>query len=104
MKVLQNEITGTQISFATNFGGELSFILSFNFSYWDLINFPYFVDTTERGDKGWKQAQRQDEDRVTFHITLLYCMFELVKADGGPPNRECVDMLKKSNTYTKEIS
>jgi len=31
MKVLQNEITGTQISFATNFGGELSFILSFHF-------------------------------------------------------------------------
>jgi hypothetical protein len=41
------------------------------------------VDTTERGDKR---------------------MFDLVKTDGGPPNRECVDMLKKSNTYTKEIS
>jgi hypothetical protein len=31
-------------------------------------------------------------------------MFDLVKADGGPSNRECVDMLKKSKTYTKEIS
>jgi hypothetical protein len=24
------------------------------------------VDTTERGDRGWKEAQRQGEDRVTF--------------------------------------
>jgi hypothetical protein len=29
MKILQNEITGTQTSFPTNFGGKLSFILSF---------------------------------------------------------------------------
>jgi hypothetical protein len=29
MKILQNEITGTQASFSTNFGGKLSFILSF---------------------------------------------------------------------------
>ncbi len=28
MKILQNEITGTQTSFSTNFGGKLSFILS----------------------------------------------------------------------------
>jgi hypothetical protein len=25
----------------------------------------------EREDRGWKEAQRQDEDRVTLHITLL---------------------------------
>jgi hypothetical protein len=31
MKILQNEITGTQTSFSTNFGGNLSFILSFPF-------------------------------------------------------------------------
>jgi hypothetical protein len=31
MKILQNEITGTQTSFATNFGAKLSFILSFLF-------------------------------------------------------------------------
>jgi hypothetical protein len=29
MKILQNEITETQISFSTNFGGKLSFIMSF---------------------------------------------------------------------------
>jgi hypothetical protein len=31
MKTFQNEITGTQIRFFTNFGGELSFILSFKY-------------------------------------------------------------------------
>jgi len=31
MKILQNEITGIQASFSTNFGGKLSFILSFLF-------------------------------------------------------------------------
>jgi hypothetical protein len=31
MKVLQYKITGTQTSFSTNFGGKLSFILSFLF-------------------------------------------------------------------------
>jgi hypothetical protein len=31
MKILQNKITGTQTSFSTNFGGKLSFILSFIF-------------------------------------------------------------------------
>jgi hypothetical protein len=32
MKILQNEITGTQTSFSINFGGKLSFILSFHFA------------------------------------------------------------------------
>jgi hypothetical protein len=27
--------------------------------YWDLIKCLYFADTTERGDRGWKEAQRQ---------------------------------------------
>jgi hypothetical protein len=31
----------------------------------------YFADTTESGDRGWKEAQRQGEDRVTLLITLL---------------------------------
>jgi hypothetical protein len=35
------------------------------------MKFPYFADTIERGDRGWKEAQRQDEDRVTSRITLL---------------------------------
>jgi len=31
MKILQNEITGMQTSFSTNFRGKLSYILSFLF-------------------------------------------------------------------------
>jgi len=46
-------------------------MLSFNISYLDLIKFPYFVDTTKRGDNGWKEAQRQGEDKVTLQIILL---------------------------------
>ncbi len=41
-------------------------------SYWDLLKGLYFADTTERGDRGWKEeAQRQGEDRVTLRITLI---------------------------------
>ncbi len=48
------------------------FLLSCSISYWDLIKCPYFADTTERGDRGWKEVQRQGEDKVTLQITLLY--------------------------------
>jgi hypothetical protein len=34
-------------------------MLSFSISYWDLLKCLYFADTTERGDRGWKDAQRQ---------------------------------------------
>jgi hypothetical protein len=44
---------------------------------WPLIKFPYFADTTERGDSGWKQAQRQGEDRVTFQMTLMWFLKKL---------------------------
>jgi hypothetical protein len=46
-------------------------MLSYNISYWDLIKFSYFADTSERGDRGWKEAQRQGDDRVALEITLL---------------------------------
>ncbi len=36
-------------------------MLSFSISYWELIKFPCFADTTERGDRGWKQAQSQGD-------------------------------------------
>jgi hypothetical protein len=36
-------------------------MLSFNISYWDLIKFPYFVDTIKRADGVWEQAQRQGD-------------------------------------------
>jgi hypothetical protein len=39
-------------------------MLSFSCSYPDLIKFPYFADLIQRGDRGWKEAQRQGEDRV----------------------------------------
>jgi hypothetical protein len=40
-------------------------------SYWDLMKFPYFSDTTKKGFRGWKEAQRQGEDRVTLPISLI---------------------------------
>jgi hypothetical protein len=49
------------------------FVLSFSISYWDLIKFHYFADTSKRGVRGWKEAQRQGEDRVTLLISLLEC-------------------------------
>jgi len=33
-------------------------MLSFNISYWDLIKFLYFADTTEREDREWKQGPK----------------------------------------------
>jgi hypothetical protein len=39
---------------------------SFSMSYPDLIKFPYFVDLTQRGDRGWKEAQKEGEERVTL--------------------------------------
>jgi len=103
MKILQNEITGTQTSFSTNFGGKLSFIRSFLFSTGVTYiftaptcttiiitlkpcafdaEFQHFIlrlnkisllwGHTERGDRGWKQARREGEDRVTFWIILIF--------------------------------
>ncbi len=34
--------------------------------YWDLLKCLYFAETIKRGDRGWKEAQRQGEDRVTL--------------------------------------
>jgi len=47
-------------------------MLSFSISRWDLMEFHYFADTIERGDRGWEQAQRQGEDRMTLRISLLF--------------------------------
>jgi hypothetical protein len=54
------------------------FVLSCSISYWDLIKCLYFRDTTERGDRGWKDAQRQGEDRVTLqaHSNMCYKLFK----------------------------
>jgi len=45
-------------------------MLSFNISFWNLIQFSYFVDTIERGDSGWKEAQKQGEHKLILWITL----------------------------------
>jgi hypothetical protein len=60
-------------------------MLSFSISYWDLVKFHYFADTTEREDKGWKQAQREGEEHVvlvnglglTLHVSVKLCKFIL---------------------------
>jgi hypothetical protein len=68
-------------------------VLSCSISYWDLIKCPYFDDTTERAYRGWKQAQRQGEDRVTLQITLLGVGF-------GHKRLACtmgIDVPRKSN-------
>jgi hypothetical protein len=41
----------------------MHYILGVSISYWDLIKFLYLADTPERGDRGWKQAQRQGDFR-----------------------------------------
>ncbi len=46
-------------------------IISCSISYWDLSKCLYFADTNERGDRGWKEAQRQGEEGVTLRITLM---------------------------------
>jgi hypothetical protein len=46
-------------------------MLRFSISYWDSIKFPYFVDTTERGDRKWKQAQRQGDFHNNSIMRLL---------------------------------
>jgi len=47
-------------------------MLSFNISYPDLIKLPNFADLTQRGDRGWKEAQREGEDRMTLWISLWF--------------------------------
>jgi hypothetical protein len=41
-------------------------MLNFSISYPDLINFPYFPDTTERGRLGILGAGSRPKNRVTF--------------------------------------
>jgi hypothetical protein len=39
--------------------------------YPNLIKFPYFADLTQRGDRGWKEAPRQGEDKMNLKKTLV---------------------------------
>ncbi len=47
----------------------LNAIKTFSISYPDLIKLPYFADREWR-DRGWKEAQRLGEDRMTLRKTL----------------------------------
>ncbi len=63
--------------------------MSFSISYWDLIKniYIYLADTTGRGDKGWKHAQRQGEDRVTLRRrTLNICIYHVSWQGEGKKN------------------
>jgi hypothetical protein len=43
-------------------------------SYPDLIKFPYFVDLTQRGNKGggWKEAQREGNFKENSNVSRLW--------------------------------
>jgi hypothetical protein len=54
-------------------------MLSFRISYWNLTKFPYFVDTTERGDKGWKRQRRQSDFRDnSILLCFLICRLHVI--------------------------
>jgi len=76
MKARQFFLKKTVVSHSQLQLGYFLFLLSCKISYWDLLKCLYFADTTERGDRGWKEAQRQGEDRVTVQITLLCPWFD----------------------------
>jgi hypothetical protein len=44
-------------------------MLDFSISYPDLIKFHYFTDLTQRGDRGIKEAQKQDEFKENSFIS-----------------------------------
>ncbi len=44
---------------------------------------PYFADLTQRGDRGWKEAQRQGEDSVTLRQNLnMFLLLTWFAFDG----------------------
>jgi hypothetical protein len=50
-------------------------MLSFSILCPDLIKLPYFTDLTQRGDRRWKEAQRQGENKMTLRKTLMFNIF-----------------------------
>ncbi len=49
--------------------------LSFSISYQVWTKLPCFANLTQRGDRAWKEAQRQGEDKVTLMKTLLHSVY-----------------------------
>jgi hypothetical protein len=58
-----------------------AFRTEFQHSYWDLIKFPYFTDTTKRGVNAWKEAQRQG-DCTDISITLIHFLSNEIHRPG----------------------
>ncbi len=52
-------------------------MLSFCISYWDSIKVPYFADTIERGDRGWKEAQRGSHGDFQENSNCVDCTLHL---------------------------
>jgi len=79
-------------------------MVSFSISYWDLIKFPYFADTTERGDRRWKQAQSQGD--VTTHTIVREKKFQAfsIMKEKSYNSRIChpFPKPKNPNLYTWE--
>jgi len=50
-------------------------MLNFNISYWELVKCPYFVNTTKRNDRWWKEAQIQGENIITLWIIIMFPHF-----------------------------
>jgi hypothetical protein len=104
-KKVHDHSRGDETQKTINFGGKLSFILSFLFperlhccyicfhcsytttiislepcvlsiSYWDLLKCLYFAEPTERGDRGWKEAQRYgyfSDNSIVYYDNYLCC-------------------------------
>ncbi len=64
-------------------------MLSISISSWNLLKCLYSANTTERGDRRWKEAQRRGEERVTLRITLKCLLITLNKSDHVFMMRVC---------------
>ncbi len=59
-------------------------MLSFSISYPDLIKFPYFVDITERGDRGWKAGDFMDNFNISQKNEDCCVANQFVNASWSP--------------------
>jgi hypothetical protein len=71
MKILQNEITGTQISFSTNFGDKLSFIVSFLLTIFMVPNARGWNEITCHSPMGTK--------KLLFFVTNLTMQLSYIR-------------------------
>jgi hypothetical protein len=78
-------------------------MLSFSISYWDLINFHYFADTTERGDRGWKQREQGVTERVTLQITPFSWVYFQSSNSKSNSNKRLISRLSHCAGSTKSV-